>query len=76
MIQDFFKDGSFVLISCYPGSNNLGEQIYSLIGCYGGQALEFSQWCQTFFTAANRLRIPQVSGKKYLEHLISIISSL
>jgi hypothetical protein len=74
------KDDSFVLIASLSGPNDLDEEICSLIGCYGGQASDFSQWCHTLFIAETVYEFHKFPtenpGLLYLDHFISIISSL
>jgi hypothetical protein len=42
----------FASVNTASGSNNLDEQIFSLIGGCEEPAFKFNQWCQTFFTAS------------------------
>ncbi len=79
-IQDFIKDDSFVLISCQSGPSNLNEQIYSVIGSVESRLK----------SSPNSVRLSSLPqsvhefhkcpaknpGLLYLDHIISIISSL
>jgi hypothetical protein len=80
MIPGLIKDDSFVLIARLSGPNDLDEETCSLIGCYRGQAYDFSQWCQTLFIAETIYEFHKFPAKSpgllYLDHFISIISSL
>ncbi len=73
-IPGFFKKGSFVEISCQPGSNNLDKQIYPLIGYNGGRlsssAKSFSfLYCRKLFTSTTNF------WQKILDYFISTVSS-
>jgi hypothetical protein len=82
MIPDLIKDDSFVLISRLSGPNDQDKETCSLIGCYGGQAYDSSQYCSVRLSSLPKIvyefhKFPAKNpGLLDLDHFISVISSL